>query len=108
MKFKILTLLCLFLLLCSMTTVNQASKTLINPNKESIRNELNAITFAQNLKMLRTDLELPKIGKDGSLLSWKSDNTSYLSDKGSIVHFPAKGKGSLVVHLKVTAKNGKK
>ena len=107
MRLKILTLLCLFLLLCSMTTVSHVGKTPINTNKVSIGNELNAITFAQNLKMLRTDLELPTLGKDGSLLTWKSDTPKYLNDKGKILQFPAKGKGSMVVRLKVTAKNGK-
>ena len=92
MRFKILTLLCLFLLLCSMTTVNPGGKTLIYPNKVSLENELNAITFVQNLKMLRTDLELPTLGKDGSLLTWKSDTPKYLNDKGKILQFPAKGK----------------
>ena len=76
-------------------------------SKVLIENELQSIQFPQNLKILRTDLILPSTLKDGSLLSWKSDNTNYLSDKGKIVSFPAKGKGSLTTYITATAKNVK-
>ena len=107
MRFKISILLCLFVLQNNLATVTPTSKTPITQNKVSIGNELNAISFSQNLNVLRTDLKLPKIGKDGSLLTWKSDNPKFLSDKGNILQFPAKGKGSLKVRLIATAKNGK-
>jgi len=106
MRFRILTICCLLFIQVTMARASVITGLPAVNNKAVVENELNAISFTQNLKLLRSDLKLPAIGKDGSLLTWKSDSPVYLNNKGQILKFPGKGKGSLTAHLTATAKNG--
>ncbi|NDW18961.1 T9SS C-terminal target domain-containing protein [Dysgonomonas sp. 216] len=72
----------------------------------SVDRDLATIAFAENLNALRQSLSLPSAGIEGAKFSWKSDNAEYLSDKGEVLKFPAKGSGSLTVKLTVTATKG--
>jgi len=107
MKFKILSILSLLFLQVTMAKTLAVSDLPVHSDKVVIENELKSITFQQNLKMLRSDLELPVKGNKGTLLTWKSDRPEFLSDAGKVLKFPAKGKGSLITHLTVKGGRGK-
>jgi len=107
MKFKILSILCLLFLQVIMAKTLAVSGLPVHSDKVVIENELKSITFLQDLKLLRSDLELPLNGNNGTLLTWKSDKPDYLSNAGKVLKFPAKGKGSLIAHLTVKSGHGK-
>ena len=88
MRFRILTICCLLIIQATMLKASGITGLPAVTSKAVVENELNAISFTQNLKLLRSDLKLPAIGKDGSLLTWKSDSPVYLNNKGQILKFP--------------------
>jgi uncharacterized membrane protein len=75
-------------------------------DKVSIERDVAQISFNGNLNNLRASLNLPNVGAEGSLISWKSNNTKYLSNDGKLLNFSAKGGGKTKVSLTASFTKG--
>lgn len=75
-------------------------------DQESVNADAANIVIEGNISLLRSALTLPSSGTEGSLISWQSMNSYYLSNQGGVINRPAHGTGNMVVTLKaVVQKN---
>jgi hypothetical protein len=94
---------------CGQDSVSKTFSVTVVPypsDADCVRSDLKALQFSGNLNMLRSNLNLPSKGADGSTFSWTSSHLEYLSSKGEIGKLPAKGQGAKALQLTVTAKKG--
>jgi hypothetical protein len=74
---------------------------------ERVTSDLAALDFGtRNITALRSNLELPEKGAEGSVFSWTSSETAYMTSSGEILKRPAKGEGTKTLTLEVSARNG--
>ncbi|MEI7502728.1 MAG: LamG domain-containing protein [Paludibacter sp.] len=64
------------------------------------------IAITGNLTNLRSNLQLPILGLEGSSISWSSNKTAVLSNAGVIVSRPAKGSRNAKVTMTATVTKG--
>ena len=67
----------------------------------SVQRDAEDIVLEGNLTNLRTDLSLPVTGTEGSVITWESANTGYLSDNGEFISLAPNGGGK--IHVVLTA-----
>jgi len=97
-------------LICGSERVTKSFQTTVLPygsDESCVRADLDAITFATNLKALKNNLNLPEKGAEGSALTWVSSDQKVLSSTGEILKLSGKGQASKIVQLTATAKKGK-
>jgi hypothetical protein len=76
-------------------------------DQTSVVNDAGNIILNGNLSNLRSNIVLPLKGTEGSSISWKSGNVSYLTSTGKILKLAPKGGGKLPVVLTATITKGK-
>ena len=64
------------------------------------------IAIAGNLTNLRSNLQLPVLGIEGSSISWSSNKTGVISNSGVIISRPTKGSGNTKVTMTATVTKG--
>ena len=77
-----------------------------NSDSESTILDASRITLTGNIALLRSDLSLPALGAEGSVITWTSDNPNILSNNGDIVNRPPKGTGNATVILTANITKG--
>lgn len=75
-------------------------------DEESVRTDLMHIVPEGNLDNLKTNLRLPTISHEGSLVFWHSSDPDWLSAEGSLLQRPSAGEGKHPVTLTVTLMKG--
>lgn len=75
-------------------------------DKICIKRDSAAINIPGNLDNLRSDMKLPQNGLEGSVITWKSDKSDYLSNNGKVLKFAPKGTGKVKVTLTATITKG--
>lgn len=91
-------------------TLKQKITVLVLPNyndKTAIQYDANKISLASNLENLRSNINLPLWGQEGSAISWTSGNTDYLSNDGHLIKLAQKGIGKVPLTLKASLSKGK-
>lgn len=105
---KVVSLKAMFL--CGNDTLSKTMMATVLPFESEdacVRTDLNALTFETDLLALRSNLTLPSMGKEGTVFTWSSSDTNYLSNLGEIKNLPARGKGSKKLILKVIGTKGR-
>ncbi|WP_088654828.1 immunoglobulin-like domain-containing protein [Geofilum rhodophaeum] len=72
----------------------------------SVQRDADQIVLPYNVVNLRSDVELPKVGIEGSEISWSSSQTELLSNEGKLLQLAPHGSGGLSVTLTATAAKG--
>jgi hypothetical protein len=75
-------------------------------NSQSVEADAANLKLSGNLKNLRSNLQLPASGVEGSAISWQSDKPSFLSKAGIIISRPGKGNGNEKVMMTATLTKG--
>jgi hypothetical protein len=73
-------------------------------DRDAVETDAAEIKLNANTDQLRSKLDLPVMGIEGSLISWKSDRPDFLSDEGKILQFSSEGK--IPVRLTATVQKG--
>ena len=73
---------------------------------ESVEIDASNLIVKGNLTLLRSDLELPSKGGEGSSITWSSSAPSVLSGSGKIVSRPSHGSGNAAVILTAVITKG--
>lgn len=73
---------------------------------QALEHDLDAIELNVRKSGIRSDVMLPSSTKEGSFLSWKSGDTSYLTDAGKLVKLADEAGGHKVVMTATATRNG--
>ncbi len=71
-----------------------------------VQTDATNITISGNLTNLRSNIQLPQSGKEGSVISWGSNKPTVLSNSGIILSRPAIGTGNAKVTMTATVTKG--
>lgn len=72
----------------------------------SVQKDAGHIVLPENVGNLRSDIDLPNFGIEGSAISWSSSQAEFLSNEGKILQLAPHGSGSLSVTLTATVAKG--
>lgn len=86
---------------------NAASKSDKAKDKEAVKQSLSSLSIPGGTHMRRSDLKLPTQGTDGTVITWKSSDPSYIDNSGKMLKRAPKGSGKHEVTLTATAKKNK-
>lgn len=87
----------------SETFVYPATVCAILDDDDAVAHDIDNIVLKGNINNLRADLVLPVSTPEGSILSWKSSDVTYITDAGRLLRVSEAGKGKHEVTLTVTA-----
>ena len=75
-------------------------------DSESVSMDSLSLALTGNITLLRSDLSLPANGKEGSSITWTSENPAVLSNTGKITGRPANGTGNAAITLTAVISKG--
>lgn len=75
-------------------------------DQEAAEHDLEMLTLKGNINNLRSDLLLPSASEEGSIISWKSSDESYITNSGRFMRVAPKGNGKQKVTLTAIATKG--
>ncbi len=76
--------------------------------KEKVKEDVHALTLPQGyLQNLKWNLPLDSVGKNGSVITWKSSKPEYLSDNGALLKQSSRGGKKVEVKMTATISSGK-
>ena len=75
-------------------------------DKGSVKRDSTLLVLSARIHNLRTDIDLPTQGIEGSTITWVSDKTDYLTNTGELLQLAAKGAGREKVTLTATITKG--
>jgi hypothetical protein len=74
----------------------------------SVQKDLQTLLSEWSASCIREKVALSKTGAEGSVITWKSNNPDYISDKGIVLKLSPKGEGDKPVSLTATFSKGTK
>ena len=69
-------------------------------DQESVDADVAELQLTANLHLLRSNLNLPASGREGSVITWTSSNPSYLNHQGEIINRPEQGAGNMNIIMR--------
>lgn len=69
-------------------------------DQQSVDMDAAEIVLRANLQLLRSNLNLPVSGREGSVITWTSLSPSYINYQGHIINRPVHGSGNMSITLR--------
>ncbi len=77
-------------------------------DKESVQADLSNLSISGNTSNARSLIYLPKSGREGSVITWKSKEPDYITNEGKVLKLSPLGEGKKKVVITATVTKGKK